>query len=690
MRQLREGRRGADKRRGPGGPAVAALLAGLLVAAVALPYDGRVFAFYYTPRVAVFYPLVLLFALAALWAGRRAGRPSFDLLDLALAAFVAWQLVAAALAPVWTLAWFGAYNRFGGAVYLIALTLVLALARRVLVSRAALEVFAWTTACVVALAATVALLQAVGAGTPWRFEDAWVGRMAGTTGNPLNLAGLCLIGVWLGVIAAGLPPLSTPARWAAGLAAALALAGLVVSVSRAAYLGVAAALVLLGLVALMRRPRALALLAGVVAVLAVGAVLYDPGGTGSGALSGRVALNLEASTYGLRADGLSRGTFWRIAVQAIDERPLTGWGPGGYVVAYRRYVPAETLQPSPLSSVTDPHSLPLLLAAGSGVPGLALAVAIAAIVVVYAAPPLWRLLRRRVRRGGDRRGGALRGGDPEGGGEDEDTFSEGRVLAASAGALALACFLALSPADPSAAVPFVLMLAMMAAAPAAVTPAAASGGWRLARRLALAATAGAFIAVALLVTQLYGADAALKRAVTGDDHTEAVRAAEALPWMPAYGLVAGAMTVRAAAAGMQQPLFEQGERLLRTSLAADPSAPAARIELARYHLSFMRIDEAMEEVRTGLEWSPDNPVLQGLWGYAAQSAAASGSKALAEELARGLRAYPGKGADGWYWLSVALAALGEESEARRALAEAQRRAPGLDRSAYEARLRGVL
>ena len=103
------------------------------------------------------------------------------------------------------------------------------------------------------------------------------------------------------------------------------------------------------------------------------------------------------------------------------------------------------------------------------------------------------------------------------------------------------------------------------------------------------------------------------------------------------------------------------------------------------------VDEAIEELRTGLGYSPDNPVLQGLWGYAAQSAAASpGSRSRAVELARGLRDYPRKSADGWYWLSVALAAVGEEAQAREALAEARRLAPELDPADYEARLRGVL
>ncbi len=56
------------------GTGVAAILTGLLVAAVSLPYDGRVFACYYTPRVVLFYPLVAALTLVVLWGGRRGTR----------------------------------------------------------------------------------------------------------------------------------------------------------------------------------------------------------------------------------------------------------------------------------------------------------------------------------------------------------------------------------------------------------------------------------------------------------------------------------------------------------------------------------------------------------------------------------------------------------------------------------------
>jgi O-antigen ligase len=686
-RRLEDGP-GAGRRGLPGPQTVAAVLLGLLVAVVALPYDGRVFAMYYTPRVALFTPVLLVTTLVVLWGARRAGRPTFDLLDLLLAAFVAWQLVAAALAPVWTLAWFGAYNRTGGAVYLVALALVLVLARRTLVSRTAVEAFAWVTGATVAVASAVALVQAAGGTTPWRFDDIWVGRMPGTTGNPLDLAGLCLLGVWLGAVAAGLPALPRRVRWMAGVASALALAGVVISVSRAAYLGLAAALLLLALAALRRRPRALALLAGVTVVLAAGTLLYDPAGSGSGALSSRVSTNLAASTYGLTVDGLSRGTFWRAGLAGVEERPLTGWGPGGYVVAYRRHVPGDVLVSSPLSSVTDPHDLPLLLATGSGIPGLALALAVGMVAALRAAPALRRSLGRRP--------GTTQA---VGGDGDAGLLAPDLVLAACACALALACFLSFSPADPSATVPLVLMLGMMAGAPgplrrgapAAEAPERSAPTWRLARGLAMVATGALLVTAVVLATRLYSADLALRSALVQSDRAAAVHASKTMPWVPVYGLVAGAMTVRAAAADLDQSRFDEGRRPLAGSAAADPSAAAARIELARLDLTFLRFDDAMREIQAGLEWNPGNPVLLGLWGYTAQSAARrSASRRLGESLTRRLQAYPRKNADAWYWLAGALEAVGEGGLAKEALAEASRSAPGLGQADYEERLRGVL
>jgi hypothetical protein len=94
----------------PGG--LPGVLAGLLLAAVALPASGAVLGSYYSPRLVAFYLLVLTLPAAYLVAQlRRPSDLSLDPLDFALLAFAAWQLLAAAAAPTALLGWFGAYNR---------------------------------------------------------------------------------------------------------------------------------------------------------------------------------------------------------------------------------------------------------------------------------------------------------------------------------------------------------------------------------------------------------------------------------------------------------------------------------------------------------------------------------------------------------------------------------------------------
>ena len=88
----------------------------LLVAAAGLGFSSHVLAAYYTPRVALIYPLTAAFAIIWLL-GQRSGRRALqiDVLDLAAAGFVAWQLIAAAAAPVMMAG--GASLRGEGAIF---------------------------------------------------------------------------------------------------------------------------------------------------------------------------------------------------------------------------------------------------------------------------------------------------------------------------------------------------------------------------------------------------------------------------------------------------------------------------------------------------------------------------------------------------------------------------------------------
>ena len=658
-----------------GAALIAGVIAGLIVAAVGLAYADGALAAYYSPRVMLFYPLVV--ALLIVWIA--AARPGLkdvelDVLDVALGAFVAVQLAAAAASSSGQLAWFGSYNRPGGTVLWVAVAVLVFAARRLLPSRAALAPFVWLISAVIALASAVSLAQALSIRTPWGFADIWAGRMAGTTGNPLDLAGLCLLAVWLGVMAATYP-LRLPTRFAAALASAMGLLAIVLSVSRAAYIGLAAAVLFLIVVwVLSHRRRLVFMLLGLTVVVAAATIVYDPSDSGRGALAGRLSTDFSAATYGLSQPDVARGTFWNVAEDAIRARPWLGLGPGAYVVAYRRYVPAAVLRDAPLSSVTDSHSLPLLIATGSGLIGLGLASVVVVLVGRRAMPELRR---------------AATAPSPDG------SVVNGVVVASAATSLALLAFLSLSPSDLTGLAAFALMLAMTAGPPDV------SSRWthrfRPLRPGRLAWTASLLVAIAALGAtaaagiQLYRADAAAHHAVTNGDLREAKRASDLMPGVPVYDLLAWDMMVQSTASteGGSDGV-RRGRAYLERGLRADPTSPAVRVALARYHLTVREVDAALEQLRAGLDDNPSNPMLQGLLGFVAQALAKDPEReAQAVALTEEVRSLPAKSADGWYWLSVALEATGDRAGATAALAQARRLAPGLTATDYADRIRGL-
>lgn len=227
------------------------------------------------------------------------------MLDVLALAFAAWQALAAALSPFPVIAWFGYYNRGTGAMFWIALTLLFVATRRLLDCPRARQALAWFASLLLVVAGLVALAQVAGASGLW--GGAVVnGRVAGPTGNPITLAGLSLLGVWL---AAGLP--SWPRRSATQAVALAGVVGgatcLVLTVSRAAYLGVAVGVAVLTVEWIVeRRRRALIVLASVCAAGLVATLGY-------GLASGGDA-NLLFRLGGGQIGGLTRSDSLRVAL----------------------------------------------------------------------------------------------------------------------------------------------------------------------------------------------------------------------------------------------------------------------------------------------------------------------------------------------------------------------------------------
>ena len=260
------------------------------------------------------------------------------------------------------------------------------------------SLIALLVAVLVSIAGLVALAQALGAHTYWPLPPSWPGRMTGTTGNPINLAGFGLLGLWLALLAGGDGGFAAglsrryrvAARGMAAVGAACGLLAIVLAVTRAAYLGVAVALVgAIVLLARRRRTRALIVLGAVLAVLLAGAFVRLAGGSSSGSLAGRLGAT-HTHTGALDSSDRVRLKLWKEAVDGIGDRPLLGYGAGAFVVADRLHRPQDLRVSEPWKVASDPHSVPLLVGSTTGVPGLLLVGGIVALIGASVGRRVWR------------------------------------------------------------------------------------------------------------------------------------------------------------------------------------------------------------------------------------------------------------------------------------------------------------
>lgn len=663
---------------------VAGIVAGLIVWVVGTGFEARAYAMYFTPRVAVYYPLALLFLLLFV-VTRRPGGWSLrvDWLDGLLAAFAGWQVVAALASPSPAMAWFGVLNRGGGSILWISMAALVFAARRILIGRRALVAFVWVSSFTILVAGLAAAIQALGGSFLWGGAEVfWAqGRMTGSSGNPVNLSGLCLFAVWLGAVTLAREDLPSSMRYAATVGAIAGLVGEVLAIGRAGYVGVAVGIVVCATALVMaRRWRPLALV-GVATVLVLGlTVLYSPSFGGE---AGGIASRVEESTVGeLSAGDQSRTEFWRIALDAVRERPVTGYGQGAYVIAYRAFVSPETAAAQPNTGVSDPHQVALLLASGSGIPGLLLG---AGFMVSALALCVIRFLRRRKQEGA--------GSSPWG-------ICAPELPCLSYGLAALA-FLSVSPVDLVIAAPLGLILGSGLGEPAA--------GARLARevrvgrggQLVTYVLGGVFAAgaVAALVcgVRFLQADMAFGESMRKGTVAEARQAADLMPLIPEYAQVAGGIIWRqgvsgssaggGAPAGADADLVMEGEALLVRGVRNEPTSVNLRAELARLYLATKSPAAAAEHAVIALGFSPHQPILQGLLANAVlQAQTELGDKDLAARLLEEAESLSLDSPDGNYWMAQVYASMGDGDRAREAGDTARELAPDLTPEDYVRRV----
>jgi O-antigen ligase len=647
-------------------------MATLAVMAAIVAVDPGLLAPYYVPRVALVYPAVLAAAALAVVTARRTGELTLDPVDLLVAGFGLWVVVSGVFSPAPAVAVLGYYNRGAGVVFWLAAVLLLTVVRRTGADRDSRSLVVWVLAATLLLEVAVSLLQLGGLHTPWNRAGLGLTGAVGTTGNPINLAGVSLLGVWMGGVALTGGGLWRGTRTVAAAGAVLGAAGVVLSVTRSAYIAFFLGVAGLGLLLLRSRGWRALLPAAVVLVLFAAGSFIAIGVHGERAQHARSGDGASVIARFASDFSESRTTLWREALRVVPARPLTGVGAGAFVVADRQYRPAADRIPQPWQQVSDPHSAPLLLLSGTGVPGLLLALgAIGAGSVV---------LVRRLDTG--RR---CRPGRPT-----PDAFAPPAI----AFGIAMLAFLVVSPVDMAEVFPFMLVLGLGLGAPDRGSrlcwghrlPGSARARSLVRAGIALVAVAVFGIAV-LLGARFFLADRALSTAYATFNAPQARHAASLFPWEPAYQLEAGAQTWRAALDAHDGHMRDSGRAFVERGITLDQSNASGYADLARLELAQGKVPAAVAYLRTGLESNPGHPVLEALWGYAAGYAVTSlhdgdlGARILAS-----LSERPPLSPDGWFWSAATYRALGQTAKADAALTRARQIAPRLSERQYRARL----
>ncbi len=690
-------------------PRIAVLAAAALIVVEAAGYDGRLFAPYYVTRFALLYPLVfVVLALAALQFGPGRRPLRVDLVDCLAGLLGLWLIVAAFASPAPWVAWLGYYNRGTGALFALSVLALFVVARRLFAAPREQRVLVWAAALTLTLAAAVALVQAAGGALFWHVAKPWPGRMTGTTGNPITLAGLSLLAVWLGAWLAVSPSprpegeAGEARRWvatrlAAWLGVAAGLIANLLAVTRASYLGALLGVAVLGVVLRRaRRRRALLVVIAAVAVLFGSAFVPVPDGHGgSRTLLTRVQ-DTQASGGGLNENDVKRLELWREALHGFTARPLVGYGPGAFIVADRLYQPSSRRYTALGRNASDPHSLPLLVAVTSGAPGLLLALALAAAVALALGAAAWHdalwwrsAAASEARRDEARRDEARR---------DDAPLSAGAgaaPLPALAFLVAVGSYLLVSPLDPAFVVPAALVAG--AALPLGLgrplrrvltVPAVPR------RRLAtgVAATAATALAVAVVAATVLGigfyrADLSFATFTKTHEGADAQLAAERFRWEPFYALEAGAQDWRDGKAANDPAMVARGRRFIYDALRLDPTGPLGYADLARLDIAQGSFAAVPIDLRPGLRWNPHDPVLEGLWAYAAFDVLQRHEDAgLAAAVFAAFQATHPASPDGWYWSADYAREKGDQAAMRADLARAQQLAPALTAKDYQQRL----
>jgi putative inorganic carbon (HCO3(-)) transporter len=341
------------------------------------------------PKLAVLHALVavLLALRLATWAVRPRVTVVRTPLDLPLAAFVASAALSTLVAVDVGVAFFGADLRYEGLLTITCYALLFWLAVQALDAGRARGVL---RALLVGgyVAALLGIVQSVVGGvlvggvssveTARTFGGAL--RASSTFGNAYPLGGF--LAMVLPVAAYELAAVrSVEDRLLAANAVVVIGLGLLLTYSRAAWIGAAIGLTLVAVppaIALARRRPALAVAAvAAVALTAVGGGLAGAGRTAP-AWASAVSTRAASLADPVQGSGATRLHLWQDTLHLVAARPLVGWGPDTFGLVYPRF---ESGDWAGGALVDKAHSDVLQVAATQGLVGVAAYLALAAAIL---------------------------------------------------------------------------------------------------------------------------------------------------------------------------------------------------------------------------------------------------------------------------------------------------------------------
>ena len=321
---------------------------------------------------AVLFWLVVLNAMAPR-SGTGFGLQRVAIVDVPVALFVAWNVVAFALSTDRHQSLLGEQMQYQGVLTLLLYVGFFYFARALVSTTQRVALVFGAIAVGATAASCYAIVQFLGLDPIWG-DHLPSGRVFSTIGQPNALAAYLVVSIPV-TVALGLGLGATPPRRLAALmAAALMVGALSLTVSRGGYLGLAATLPILAFTWLRDKKRRRVLLPLIGLILAVAVVIAILPATRTAVTSSwdQVLALREGSSSDSTRFHLDE---WKVAVRIVHDNPLVGTGPETFPEQFPRYS-RMVLAPATVSlfdqyRVESPHNVFLATATGAGIPAVA-------------------------------------------------------------------------------------------------------------------------------------------------------------------------------------------------------------------------------------------------------------------------------------------------------------------------------